>query len=321
MKRLASLVGLTFISAFGIFAWQAGGPAKDLTMPWAFPVYPVNVAKDAPKEKDDGLPKHIPGSTKAYTMAQINNYFDTPDWFPNEHAPWPKVVQYGKKPVIACAFCHLGSGLGHPESANIAGLPANYMIRQMADFKSGARKDSEPMNAFAKALPDEDVRLSCELFASLKPAVFYKVVEATMVPKSYLDSEFMRLPRPGGAMEPLGNRIITLPQDPERIEKLDPHEGFIAYVPPGSIKKGEALVKTGGGKTIACDVCHGPGLRGLAEIPRIAGLHPIYIVRQLNKFQDGRNNGVWAQLMKGPVAKLNDDDILSIAAYLGTLAP
>ena len=322
MKKLICFASLTLASVSGVLAWQAGPNKKDLSMPWAFPVYPQNIAKDPPPKSDDGKPKRIPGSDQAFTMAHINNYYDTPDWFPKDHPAWPKIVQYGRKPVIACAFCHLGSGLGHPESANIAGLPANYMIRQIALMKTDARKDVEPMNAFAKVLTDEEVRVSCEYFAALKPRLFYKVVEATTVPKSYLDSEFMRLPRPGGATEPLGNRIITLPQDPERIERLDPYAGFIAYVPPGSLKKGEQLVKTGGGgKTIACDVCHGPGLKGLAEVPRIAGLHPIYIMRQLYKFQDGRNGGTWAQLMKAPAAKLTDDDILSIAAYVGSLNP
>ena len=320
-KRFSCVLALSLGSVAGILAWQAAPPSKDLSMPWAFPVYPVNVAKDAPKEADDGQPKHIPGSSKAFTMKHINDYYDTPDWFPNDHPAWPKIVQYGRKPVIACAFCHLGGGLGHPESANITGLPAGYMIRQIALMKTDTRKNCEPMNSFAKVLTDEEVRVSCEYFAAMKPRVFYKVVETTTVPKSYLDSEFMRLPRPGGATEPLGNRIITLPQDQERVEKLDPYAGFIAYVPPGSLKKGEQLVKTGGGKTIACDVCHGPGLRGLAEVPRIAGLHPIYIVRQLYKFQDGRNGGTWAQLMKAPTAKLTDDDILSIAAYVGSLTP
>src|SRR5581483_12241802 len=179
-----------------------------------------------------------------------------------------------------------------------------------------------PMNAFAKVVTDEEVRQSCEYFASLKPRVFYKVIEATTVPKTYLDTEFMRLPRPGGATEPIGARIITVPQDVERTERLDPYAGFIAYVPPGSLKKGEALVKTGGnGKTIACEICHGPGLRGLGEVPRIAGQHPIYIVRQLYKFQNGQNGGSWAPLMKALVAKLTDDDILCIAAYVGSLQP
>ena len=321
MIRRFAVVASLLVSAVGLLAQEWGIP-KDLTRPWAFPVNPANVAKDTPPAKDDGKPQPIPGSTRSFTRKQINDYFNTPEWFPNDHPKWPAVVQYGRKPVIACAFCHLGSGLGHPESANIAGLPAAYMIRQMAEFKRDARKHSEPMNIFAKNLTDQEVRESCEYFAALKPRVFYKVSEASMVPQTYLDSEYMRLPRPGGAMEPIGKRIITLPQDPERIEKLDPYAGFIAYVPPGSLKNGEALVKTGGaGKTVACDVCHGTDLRGLGEVPRIAGLHPIYIVRQLYKFQDGRNGGAWSPLMKRPVEKLTDDDIIAIAAYLGSLAP
>ena len=54
----------------------------------------------------------------------------------------------------------------------------------------------------------------------------------------------------GGETEPIGDRIIEVPEDAERTETLrDPRSGFIAYVPVGSIKKGEALVTTGGGKT------------------------------------------------------------------------
>jgi cytochrome c553 len=33
---------------------------------------------------------------------------------------------------MACGSCHLMSGQGHPESADIAGMPAEYLIRQMA---------------------------------------------------------------------------------------------------------------------------------------------------------------------------------------------
>src|SRR4051812_33574026 len=104
MRRPSMVVVLALASALGILAWQ-GRRAKDLTMPWAFPVYPVNIAKDRPPVVDDGKPKSIPGSDKAFTRTQINDYFSTPDWFPNEHPPWPKIVQYGRKPVIACAFC------------------------------------------------------------------------------------------------------------------------------------------------------------------------------------------------------------------------
>ncbi len=72
-------------------------------------------------------------------------------------------------------------------------------------------------------------------------------MEATTVPKTWVNGGRMRLPLPAGGTEPLGNRIITLPLDPARVELRDPHSGFIAYVPPGSIKKGEELVTKGGG--------------------------------------------------------------------------
>jgi cytochrome c553 len=294
-------------------------PGQDLT--WAFPQ--LVPAKDLKPVEDDGKPRRIPGSTKEYTQTQIDDLFNVPDWFPDEHPPFPKSVQFGNAPKVqACAKCHLANGQGHPESASLTGLSAAYMIRQMADFKNDVRKDGEPMNIYAKNLSDQDAREASEFFAKLKPSVWNKVVEARMVPKTYLNVNYKRLATPDGAMEPIGNRIISVPEDAVRNESRDPHSGYIAYVPPGSVKKGEDLVKTGGGgKTIACGICHGPSLRGLGEVPRIAGQHPIYLVRQLYNFKHGKNGGPWALLMAAPVAKLTDEDIVSIAAYLGSLAP
>jgi cytochrome c553 len=132
----------------------------------------------------------------------------------------------------------------------------------------------------------------------------------------------MRYPHPDKTTEAIGNRIITLPEDPARARNRDPKSGFIANVPPGSIARGKALVETGGnGKTIACTICHGDNLKGLADVPRLAGVHSIYIARQLYLFKNSERNGVDAQLMKKPVAQLTDDDIIAISAYLGSLAP
>ena len=91
----------------------------------------------------------------------------------------------------------------------------------------------------------------------------------------------------GSETEPIGDRIIEVPEDTERTETLrDPRSGFIAYVPVGSIKKGEALVTTGGGgKTTRCAVCHGADLKGLGPVPGIAGRSPSYTVRQLFDMQ------------------------------------
>lgn len=303
-------------------AWAQAG--KDLV--WAYPV-PDPTPPAGAGEKG---PKQVPGSTKSFTQTQIDDQYNPPDWFPSEHSPLPTVVQKGIQ-AQACGSCHLMSGMGHPESATLAGLPVQYMLRQMADFKAGERKDPkihEPsaraarMNIIAAGLPDEEMRKAIEWFASLKPIVWYKVEEAKTVPKTWVNGGRMRLPLPGGGTEPLGNRIITLPQDPARVEMRDPHSGFIAYVPPGSIKRGEALVTTGGnGKTVSCAICHGEGLKGLGDVPRLAGIHPIYIVRQLYDFQSGANNSSAAAQMKKVVEKLNEDDMIAIAAYTASLAP
>ena len=64
--------------------------------------------------------------------------------------------------------------------------------------------------------------------------------------------------------EPIGNRIVEVPEDTTRTLLRDPISGFVAYVPPGSLARGEALSRTGGeGRTTACGACHGDDLRGL----------------------------------------------------------
>ena len=132
----------------------------------------------------------------------------------------------------------------------------------------------------------------------------------------------MRFPRGSVSLPAKGNRIITMPQDPERVELRDPRSGFIAYVPPGSLKKGEALVtKPPAGKTVACATCHGEGLKGLGDVPRIAGVHPIYVVRQLYNIQVGANTSSAAALMKQVVKNLSEDDMIAIAAYTASLEP
>jgi cytochrome c553 len=292
--------------------------AQDMT--WA---YPVPGATSAP-DPDDGALRHVPGSAKAYTQAQIEDLSNPPDWFPDEHAPLPPIVQHGKgTAVLGCTSCHVGSGLGHPESANLTGLTAAYIEREFADFKSGDRKDyCERMSEFVKGMTEIDVQQASEWFATLKPIRWERLVEAETVPKSFVDKGRMRLPLPGGGTEPLGNRIIVLPEDPSRTMMRDPHSGFVDYVPVGSLAKGKGLVTTGGsGKTIACATCHGPSLQGMGDAPRIAGSSPLYIVRQLHDFQSGARGGNSAALMKAVVPQLSDDDILDIAAYVASLAP
>ncbi len=178
--------------------------------------------------------------------------------------------------------------MGHPESAIVAGFTIPYFLQQMADFKSGDRVNGV-MTGIAKAISDDDDRQAAAYFANLKPFPYIKVVEATTAPKSFVDRGGMRLPLPGGQTEPLGNRIIVLPENEEGILLRDPHNSVtVAYVPVGSLARGKDLVTTGSsGKTIPCNICHGSTLQGLGDVPRIAGSQPIHVFRQLYSFQHG----------------------------------
>jgi cytochrome c553 len=311
MKALISIAVLGVLAA----------PVMAAELPeWAYPVAPP-----AGPPPDNTVQKSLPGSTKKYTAAQINDRFGPPDWYPEDHPPMPDIVAQGKKPnAFACDLCHLTNGAGHPESAGISGLPVGYILRQMAEFKSGVRKGMRApiMVQIASALTEEETKAAADYFASIKFPQFYKVVETDMAPKSYVGAGAMRFAAKEGGSEPIGNRIIEIPADEERTEARDPRAEHIAYVPTGSIKKGEMIVTTGaGGKTITCTICHGPELKGLGDVPAIVGRSPEYIYRQLNDIKIGTRNGALVPLMKQVVANLTDEDMVAIAAYLVSKAP
>jgi cytochrome c553 len=264
-----------------------------------------------------------PGSAREYEAAKIAGNTNPPDWFPDEHPAAPRSVAGGAGIRFACGSCHLMSGQGHPEAADIAGMPAEYLMRQIAYYKAGTRLDDARMGPIAKATSDEDVRQAAEYFAALKPAPWVKVIETATPPKTFIATAGRhRQLHPDGGTEPIGHRILEIPADPFRTEIRDPHSGFIAYVPPGSIARGEELVKgAASGKTVQCAVCHGEGLKGLGEVPRLAGLQPLYVARQLFDIRHGSSAGKAVALMKPVVANLSEDDIIAISAYLGSLPP
>ena len=292
--------------------------AQTLSVPSGLPDWAFNVPdKIQPSAaRPDGIVR-ANGSAREYDAAKIAGNANPPDWFPEEHGPAPPSVKGGTSITMACGSCHLMSGQGHPESADLAGMPAEYLIRQMAYYNDGSRKDDARMGPIAKAVSDMDVRQAAEYFAALKPRTFVKVIETANPPRTFIATAGRhRQLHPDGGTEPIGHRILEIPADPFGTEIRDPHSGFIAYVPPGSIAKGEALVKTA-----QCGLCHGDKLKGLGEVPRLAGLQPLYIAHQLFDLQYGSSAVKVAALMKKAVANLNEDDIIDISAYPGSLPP
>ena len=324
---LMAMVAIALSSAAMAQAQAPGSspPASSASFPaWAYPWAP-----DFKVAPDDGVPRHVPDSTQSFTITQERDLFFVPDWHPEDHPQMPDIVAHGRRPdVRACGSCHRAEGTGGPENASLAGLPAAYIVQQIEDYKSGARKFAGPqrspsvlMTAIAKATTTEEAQAAAAYFSSLKPKANIKVIEADTVPASEIARVFYTVSKTGGT-EPIGERILEMPVNAEQFEHRDTRSQFIAYVPKGSVAKGEALARTGGaGVTTPCATCHGPDLRGIAAVPGIAGRSPSYLVRQLYDFQQHARAGSMGALMAGVVEKLSHDDMISLAAYVASLKP
>jgi cytochrome c553 len=309
---------------------EAAPPCRDAT--------PVSCNRPVSVIADDGVLKRAPGSSVTLTQRQISFGYGPADWYPEDHPPAPEIVSRGREKdgVRACALCHYHNGKGKMENASVAALPINYFMQTMVAFASGARKSADPrkhntqeMIAIAKALTPAETRASAEYFASIKWTPWITVIETENVPKFHATPLGLFIREKGEMTEPVGRRVIEMPEDAEQTEVFrNPRSGFVAYVPVGSIAKGEMLATTGGatvvagkivpGTTIACTVCHGPDLKGIGDVPAIAGRSPSYLVRQLYDMQQGTRK---TDLMKAAVANLSNDDMVALAAYAASRVP
>jgi cytochrome c553 len=296
--------------------------AADPAPGWAYPVNPPGFKPAV----DSGAIRRVPGSEVGYTLSEVRDRFRAPDWHPADHPAMPEVVARGRRPnVFACGYCHRADGSGGPENASIAGLPEAYILRQMSDFKNGLRLSAVPHRApvqlkatLIKDLDEADLAEAARYFAQLKPRARIKVAETLQAPKTTV-AGWVHVDALSGETQPLAGGIIEVPEDAEHFESRDARAGFIAYVPPGSVRRGAALAA--GSRTPACETCHGPGLRGLGDVPSIAGRSPSYVMRQLFDMKLGTRAGTGAMLMKPIVQALSEEEMTALAAYLASLKP
>jgi cytochrome c553 len=304
-------------------ATKGVAPPPATPMPWA---YPTSAPAPPAAPNNDPTLHRVPNSTKALTAKQTTDGFNPPDWHA-DHPPMPDIVGHGRAPDIrACGYCHLPNGQGKPENSSLAGLPAAYIEQQVTDYRTGLRKSAEPnmgppanMLKLALVTNEAEVRIAAAYFSKLTYKPWIKVVETKTVPKTYVFTG-MLVPIKDTS-EPIGQRIIEVPDDFERTELRDSQSPFTAYVPIGAVKKGEALVTKASAKTIQCAICHGEGLKGLGNVPFLAGRSPSYIVRQMHDMKSGVRRGPWSPLMKAVVDKLTVEDMVNIAAYTASLKP
>jgi len=291
---------------------------------WAFPGSPTDSTL-----ADSTRLHRVPNSGARFTLPQVVDRFAPPDWHPSGHPPMPDVVAHGRSPnLFACAYCHLPNGMGRPENATLAGLPEDYIVVQLAAFRSSARRNPSPgwipgnsMHAVATNATEAEVAAAARYFSGLRFTPRARVIEAARVPRTR-QAGFVYALIPGTGTEPIGSRIVEGPRDFERHELRDDGMTYVAYVPPGSIKRGRSIARTGAnGLVIACVTCHGATLAGIALVPPLAGRYPTYLVRQLLAFKTGARSTPASQPMQAVVARLSVEDMIAVAAYAATLAP
>lgn len=340
-RRRSALLGLALCAA-----WVAQARMDTLPL-WAYgyiryPAVPDDYSmrcqgdRADPCDRPGGLPsdptetlRRVPGSERTFTVAQINARYGPADWFPGDHPPMPDIVAHGKEShgARACAICHLPNGKGLMQNGSVAGLPREYILQQLADFKAGRRHTADPnkangyeMQAVARNLTEAEAQAAADYFAALPYTKWVRVVESRTVPLFTATVNGLFLRAEGSDTVPLGRRIVEMPEDTEQTNLLrNPRSGFVAYVPVGSLQRGHELVSS------QCTVCHGAQLRGMTLagviMPPIAGRSPSYIGRALYDFQHGARTGAAAAQMQAVVQGLGEEDVIAIAAYVASLDP
>ncbi|HEX3398185.1 MAG TPA: c-type cytochrome [Steroidobacteraceae bacterium] len=315
--------------AIALIAAAVSSPCLAESRPeWAFFVPDAAASKIS-------TPPAAPAAGAPAADAQTLDVFNPPDWYPDEHPPMPAVVAHGSPPqgertapLLPCALCHLPNGAGHVESASLAGLTVEYIVRQFAGFRSGERRidvggprAERLLTLLKSSYTDEQVRAAAGYYSALAPRVWISVRETKWVPASIVDPDSLMRTALDHRTELLGNRIVELPDSESGLRKRDAHSGFIAYVPRGSLIKGKRLVTAADDRILACTACHGKTLNGHGGIPPLAGRPPTYLVRQLWNYHSGERRGGLAAPMQSVAARMRVDEMLAIAAYLASLPP
>ncbi|HFD79781.1 MAG TPA: c-type cytochrome [Gammaproteobacteria bacterium] len=214
----------------------------------------------------------------------------------SHHLPKPKTVaaapsaeelEYGEEINETCAGCHgeYAQGKSDGEYPRLAGLPKDYIIKQLRDFKSRHRINI-PMFPYTteRELPEEDVQAVAAYLASRKLP--------SKLPPARKGKEFNALARLHES-----SLVVNIP----RLE--------------GDVAKGEYLYQH------QCSACHGRdgyGKPGLV-IPPLAGQHSGYLKRQIRKFARGERLHADEPGDAEGFRDLSPTQVQNLLAYLATL--
>lgn len=272
-------------------------------------------------------PFRVPGSALVLTGAQVEEADGPIDWHPEDHPPAPRAVAgppIGK--ATPCGECHLLNGAGFPASADLAGLPAAYIVEQVTAFRTGERgsanreqANTAEMIKAARAVSPAALEQAADYYSRLPRPNRLRVVEASTVPRTVPDKFGWLNPAPGGGTEPIGQRVVELSDDWPRLMIGDDHVRLTDYAPPGAIARGKRLAETGGTAGSPCQSCHGASLEGAGPAPPIAGRPAGYIARTLWDIRVGARHNHGVAPMQPIARRLTPSEITDLSAYLASL--
>jgi len=192
----------------------------------------------------------------------------------------------GKAKSAMCGACHGATGISPaPTYPNLAGQQAAYLVKQLADFKSGARTDMM-MAPMAVNLSEQDIADLGAYFSSQPRSGEQATASADDTAPTAASSA------------PTGNVEIVTSTSAKAIYAGD--------------------VKSGQEKSAMCVACHGTDGNSLVSMyPKLAGQSANYLSKQLADFKSGARVD---PVMVGMVAGLSSADMDDLAAYYAVQA-
>ena len=185
----------------------------------------------------------------------------------------------GKAKSAVCGACHGATGLSAaPTYPNLAGQKAAYIVKQLTDFKSGARTDMM-MAPMAVNLSEQDMADLGAFFES----------------------------QPRSVQSATTDDVAVSTDSPAPVANTE----VVTSTPAKAIYAGD--VKAGQEKSAMCVACHGTDGNSVVPMyPKLAGQSASYLAKQLADFKSGARVD---PVMAGMVAGLSTTDMDDLAAY------
>ncbi|GAB6139299.1 c-type cytochrome [Methylosoma difficile] len=194
-------------------------------------------------------------------------------------------AEQGEAKAAACASCHGPAGNSMMGTfPKLAQQHASYLVKQLAAFKNGTRKDPM-MSGMAMGLSDDDMADIAEYYAEQK-------ISANAEP--------------------------VLSKDDDDDEDEQPAaDAAKPKTMPELMAQGADLYRNGdlAREVSACIACHGPAGDGNqpAAFPMLKSQHPEYLIKTLNDYKSGARATNPDNIMRMIAKKMTDEEIKAVA--------